>query len=62
MRGAMYFHMYGGYPHYVKYDEMTFTFDELAAVIKDLHDNKKVEHAIINIWGAMTISTSAFTL
>jgi hypothetical protein len=52
MKGAIYFHLYGGYPHYVNNDEMDFTFDEMAATIKDIHDNKKVRNAIITVWGA----------
>ncbi len=36
MLGDIYLHIYGGFPHYVNYPEMSFTFDKLQE-----RDNKK---------------------
>jgi hypothetical protein len=51
MRGDIYLHIYGGYPHYVNFPGMAFTFDELENIIRDLHDNLKVKKAFITVWG-----------
>jgi hypothetical protein len=52
MAGAIYVHFFGGYPHYVNFEPMEFTFSQLYDAVKDLHDSKHVDKAIINVWGA----------
>lgn len=51
MRGDIYLHVYGGFPHYVNFPDMEFTFEQLEEIIRDLHDNLHVKKAFITAWG-----------
>ncbi len=51
LRGAIYTGIYGGYPHYVNMPGMAFDFDDLEAVIRNMHENQNVTKAIIHAWG-----------
>lgn len=51
MAGDIYIHLYGGYPHYVNFPGMAFTFDQVKAIVTDLHDNLKVDRLWLNLWG-----------
>jgi len=52
--GAIYFGVYGGYPHYVNMPGMAFTFDELKNIIQTIHDDLKVDKAFIHAWGTFS--------
>lgn len=52
--GAIYFGVYGGYPHYVNMPGMAFTFDELKSIIQTIHDDLKVDKAFIHAWGTFS--------
>ncbi|SIT10508.1 hypothetical protein SAMN05421766_11044 [Zobellia uliginosa] len=52
--GAIYFGIYGGYPHYVNMPGMAFTFDELKNIIKTIHDDLKVDKAFVHAWGTFS--------
>lgn len=54
MAGAVYLGIYGGYPHYVNMPGMAFSFDRLKEIIKDAHDELKVEKAFIHAWGTFS--------
>lgn len=51
LAGDIYIHLYGGYPHYVNFPGMDFTFDEVKEMLTDLHDNLGVERLWLNLWG-----------
>lgn len=51
MAGDIYLHLYGGYPHYVNFPGMAFTFDQVNEIVTDIHDNLKVERLWLNLWG-----------
>ena len=51
MKGSIYLHVYGGYPHHMDQPDMAFTFAELKEIIRDLHDNQHVKKAFITVWG-----------
>ncbi|MBU3025325.1 DUF5696 domain-containing protein [Zobellia galactanivorans] len=52
--GAIYFGIYGGYPHYVNMPGMAFTFDELKNIIKTIHDDLRVDKAFVHAWGTFS--------
>ena len=52
--GAIYFGIYGGYPHYVNMPGMAFTFDELKNTIQTIHDDLKVDKAFVHAWGTFS--------
>ncbi|WP_289063799.1 DUF5696 domain-containing protein [uncultured Zobellia sp.] len=52
--GAIYFGIYGGYPHYVNMPGMAFTFDELKNTIQTIHDDLKVNEAFVHAWGTFS--------
>ncbi len=52
--GAIYFGIYGGYPHYVNMPGMAFTFDELKNIIQTIHDDFNVEKAFVHAWGTFS--------
>ncbi len=52
--GAIYFGVYGGYPHYVNMPGMAFTFDELKNIIQSIHDDLEVDKAFIHAWGTFS--------
>ncbi|MRI00135.1 hypothetical protein GH721_06250 [Kriegella sp. EG-1] len=52
--GAIYFGVYGGYPHYVNMPGMAFTFDELKNIIQTIHDDLKVDKAFVHAWGTFS--------
>lgn len=52
--GAIYFGVYGGYPHYVNMPGMAFTFDDLKNIIQTIHDDLKVDRAFIHAWGTFS--------
>ncbi|SDE42675.1 hypothetical protein SAMN05421636_10527 [Pricia antarctica] len=52
--GAIYFGIYGGYPHYVNMPGMAFNFDELKNSIQTIHDDLKVDKAFIHAWGTFS--------
>ncbi len=52
--GAIYFGVYGGYPHYVNMPGMAFTFDELKNIIQTIHDDLEVDKAFIHAWGTFS--------
>lgn len=52
--GAIYFGIYGGYPHYVNMPGMAFEFEELTNIIRTIHDELKVENAFIHAWGTFS--------
>lgn len=51
LKGALYIGIYGGYPHYVNLPGMAFTFDELDAMVQDMHDKLGLQHAFVHAWG-----------
>ncbi|WP_298367354.1 DUF5696 domain-containing protein [uncultured Lutibacter sp.] len=51
MAGDIYLHLYGGYPHYVNFPGMAFTFNDVKEIVTDLHDNLNVERLWLNLWG-----------
>ena len=52
--GAIYFGVYGGYPHYVNMPGMAFTFDELKDIVQSIHDDFQVDKAFIHAWGTFS--------
>ncbi|CAM4214711.1 DUF5696 domain-containing protein [Zobellia nedashkovskayae] len=52
--GAIYFGIYGGYPHYVNMPGMAFTFDELKNTIQTIHDDLKINKAFVHAWGTFS--------
>ena len=52
--GAIYFGIYGGYPHYVNMPGMAFTFDELKEMIRTIHEDLGVDKAFIHAWGTFS--------
>ncbi|GAB3648600.1 hypothetical protein GCM10028791_12610 [Echinicola sediminis] len=52
--GAIYFGIYGGYPHYVNMPGMSFTFDQLKDIIGTIHDDLGVDKAFIHAWGTFS--------
>tara|TARA_R110000851_G_scaffold118411_13_gene245869 strand:+ start:3007 stop:5094 length:2088 start_codon:yes stop_codon:yes gene_type:complete len=52
--GAIYFGVYGGYPHYVNMPGMAFTFDQLTDMIRVVHDELKVGNAFFHAWGTFS--------
>ncbi len=52
--GAIYFGIYGGYPHYVNMPGMAFNFDDLKNIIQTIHDDLKVDKAFIHAWGTFS--------
>jgi hypothetical protein len=54
LAGAIYFGIYGGYPHYINMPGMAFNFDELKSIVKDVHDNLKVKRAFLHAWGTFS--------
>ncbi|RTE54045.1 hypothetical protein EHW67_08955 [Arenibacter aquaticus] len=52
--GAIYFGIYGGYPHYVNMPGMAFTFDELKETIRSIHEDLGVHKAFIHAWGTFS--------
>ncbi len=51
LRGTSNFSLYGGYPHYEKYDSMWFHFDHLKSYLKSLHDELKIDRCLVLVWG-----------
>lgn len=51
LRGAIYTGIYGGYPHYLNMPGMAFDFEDLEAIIRNMHENQNVTRAIIHAWG-----------
>lgn len=51
LRGAIYTGIYGGYPHYVNMPGMAFDFEDLEAIIRNMHENQNVTKAVIHAWG-----------
>lgn len=51
LRGAIYTGIYGGYPHYVNMEGMAFDFEELDAIIRNMHEAQNVPRALIHAWG-----------
>ena len=54
LKGALYTGIYGGYPHYVRLKGMAFTFEELDAIVQDMHDELGLERAFIHAWGTFS--------
>ncbi len=54
LKGALYIGIYGGYPHYTNLPGMAFTFDQLDAMVQDMHDNLGLEHAFVHAWGTFS--------
>lgn len=52
--GAIYFGIYGGYPHYVNMPGMAFTFDELKEMIRSIHDDLGIDKAFVHAWGTFS--------
>lgn len=54
LAGAVYFGIYGGYPHYVNMPGMAFTFDQLKDIIQVSHDELYVQNAFFHAWGVFS--------
>jgi hypothetical protein len=54
LKGAVYTGIYGGYPHYVNLPGMAFTFDDLDAMVRDMHDHLEIRRALVHAWGTFS--------
>ncbi|MEW6357570.1 MAG: DUF5696 domain-containing protein [Planctomycetota bacterium] len=52
--GAPAFCIYGGYPHYVNYEPLQFTWDDVSKIVNDMRNDLKIERARVTVWGGFS--------